>query len=289
MSADAAIRLDRVTVEYVAAGSISPNSYNNHRHTDDTFGLLLGSMEDDGFTTPILVDEESREIVDGEHRWLAWIILSHILRTDRELSDLNVQEIRQFRAEVKDQHSERIIEDTELPVIFVDFPPTQKRISGLRHNRARGYEDPDATADLMIDLLELGSLEEAQDALRISDADLAKMIPVLPPDELLAELDPGDGTDVASDEADSMTQAAVEERQKREEGGSAGAEEEKEKEPESGLGAKRYRLVCCFTGVEVETVKSVLGNAPTRNLLTMCQHMFTHQKLWTKIIRNGKR
>lgn len=279
MSAETVTRLERVTVEYVAADSVGPNDYNNHRYRDDQFCLLMASMDDDGFTTPILVDRASRRIVDGEHRWLAWIILSHVLRTNRTLGGMIYSEIRDLRQEVKELHSERIIEGTELPVVFVDYPPTQKRVSGLRHNWTRGYDDPDATNEIMIDILEFGQLEAAQKALQLSDVQLAKMIPELPPEAALGDLDLGEANDI--DLSAPMMSAAVEEITHRTPVDGLG-------EPaEPGPPKKPYRLVCRFTGAEAEAVRAVLGSAPTRNLLKVCQHMFTHQKQWAKILKNG--
>lgn len=117
--------LERLVVEYVAVDSIKPNSYNPNRQTERDFELLLLSMKEDGFTQPIVCQRESREIVDGEHRW----------RAGRHLGLEMV------------------------PVVFVDMTMEQMRISTLRHNRARGSEDIDLSTKVLQDLRELGALD----------------------------------------------------------------------------------------------------------------------------------
>src|SRR3954464_7927057 len=63
--------LTRLQIEYVPYDSIHPNTYNPNRQSDHDFELLLASITEDGFDQPILVHRESREIIDGEHRWRA--------------------------------------------------------------------------------------------------------------------------------------------------------------------------------------------------------------------------
>lgn len=59
--------LERLKIEYVSVDSIRPNDYNPNRQSDHEFELLLKSMQEDGFTQPILC-HKSRVFVDGEHR-----------------------------------------------------------------------------------------------------------------------------------------------------------------------------------------------------------------------------
>ena len=63
--------LKALEVSYVAHTDVKPNAYNPNRQSEHDFELLLRSMEDNGFTMPILVNKKTMEIIDGEHRWRA--------------------------------------------------------------------------------------------------------------------------------------------------------------------------------------------------------------------------
>jgi len=127
--------LKTLSVEYVPIADIHPNEYNPNRQSPREYELLLRSMEEDGFTQPILVQRGTQRIVDGEHRW-------------RAAHDLGY---------------------TEVPVVYVDMSPEQMRISTLRHNRARGSEDLDAVANVLRDLEQLGALDKAMDSLMLDE------------------------------------------------------------------------------------------------------------------------
>jgi len=135
-------KLERVKVEYVAINSIKANTYNPNRQGDKEFQMLKKSIKADGFTQPILVHRESREIIDGEHRW----------------------------------HAAKELGFEEIPVIFTDMTKEQMRIATLRHNRARGSEIPDLTAAVIKELEELGALEETKAELLLSDAEVDRLL-----------------------------------------------------------------------------------------------------------------
>jgi len=146
--------LKKLTVEFVNPETIYPNAYNPNRQSENDFELLLSSMQEDGFTQPILVQRKTREIIDGEHRW-------------RAAQRLGLKEI---------------------PVVFTDMTPEQMRISTLRHNRARGSEDIELTIQILQDLRELGALEHAIDSLGMSDKEINALIDDLPaPEKQAAE------------------------------------------------------------------------------------------------------
>ena len=52
----------------------------------------------------------------------------------------------------------------------------QRRIATMRHNRARGQDDTSEVAALMLDLEKLGALDWAQDALRLSDEEVRRLV-----------------------------------------------------------------------------------------------------------------
>lgn len=150
-------KLVHAQVEYVDISTIKPNNYNPNRQSDRDFELLCRSIEEDGFTQPIIVQKETREIVDGEHRWRALQTLGKL----------------------------------QAPVIFVDFTPAQMMVSTLRHNRARGNENINMAADVLRELQQLGKLDMAADSLMLDDVELKIMLQDIPASELVLRT-PGD-------------------------------------------------------------------------------------------------
>lgn len=135
-------QLKKLVVEYVPIESIRPNSYNPNRQDEETLSLLCKSIEEDGFTQPVVVQRSTGEIVDGEHRWRA----------------------------------ARMMKMAQIPVCFVDMTDEQMRIATLRHNRARGSEDAVLAVDVLRDLQQLGAIDWAQDSLQLGDEELNSLL-----------------------------------------------------------------------------------------------------------------
>jgi ParB/RepB/Spo0J family partition protein len=144
--------LKALVVEYVKVDELYPNAYNPNRQSEREFELLLKSMEEDGFTQPVIAQKKTKMIVDGEHRW-------------RAANRLGMKEI---------------------PVVFVDMTDAQMKISTLRHNRARGSEDIELTIKVLQDLRTLGALDHAVDSLNMSERELTTLIDDLSAPELMA-------------------------------------------------------------------------------------------------------
>lgn len=241
-----AVQLERLQVQYVATSSIGPNEYNPNRQSDHDFELLLKSMREDGFTQPVIVHEGSRQIVDGEHRW-------------RAAQVLGMQEI---------------------PVVMVDMTPEQMRIATLRHNRARGSEDVELTAQLLRDLEKLGALDWAQDSLMLDDVEMQLLIDdVSAPDALAGDeyseawvpsSDATEGlTTTTSGKDIAMTQQAAAQLRDREARIAAARTEEDRAAIRRDTSV--YRLSLVFTAGEAEVVKAVLEPEPAVRLLALCQ------------------
>jgi ParB-like chromosome segregation protein Spo0J len=256
--------LQRLEVTYVPLGSVHPNTYNPNRQSEHDFELLLRSMEEDGFTQPLVCLPDGT-IVDGEHRW-------------RAAQQLGLAEI---------------------PVVKVDMTPEQMRIATLRHNRARGSEDLDLSAQVLKDLQTLGALDWAQDSLLLSDAEMNRMLEEVPAPEALAaeEYSPAwepdrlgaadravmtEGTTEArvvkqASEGVHMTAlspAAIEASRQREAALNA-ARTREEREMAAEIGAL-YRLSLVFAGAEATLVQQVLGQHPAERLVTLCREVSAH-------------
>lgn len=132
----------RLETVLVPLGQLKPNAYNPNRQSDVEFELLLRSMEEDGFTQPILAQKGTNIIIDGEHRWRAATILNM----------------------------------SQVPVVFVEMTPEQMRVATLRHNRARGSEDMRYVAEVFRELQEMGGLDWAKDSLMLDDLDVDSLL-----------------------------------------------------------------------------------------------------------------
>jgi len=239
--------LERLAIEYVPIAAIHPNDYNPNRQSDHEYELLRRSVEEDGFTQPVLVAEDRETIVDGEHRWRVMQDLGH----------------------------------TEIPIVVVPMGIAQAKIATLRHNRARGSEDIELATDVLRDLERLGALDWAADSLDLSDAELQRLLDDIPAPEALAgetfgeawtpatgadhpgavgEVTPGtyvDSTDAGAASARDRQQALADARD--------------ESERTAILQDRRvYRLSLTFSGDESELVKTALGDRPAQRILEWC-------------------
>ena len=98
-----------MNVRMVPADKIVANDYNPNRMASPELKLLKISIEEDGYTQPIVnyynEDKDVDEVVDGFHRWLVNEMYFHL---------------------------------PALPVTVIDKPIDQRIASTIRHNRARG-------------------------------------------------------------------------------------------------------------------------------------------------------
>lgn len=240
-----AVALERLNVEYTSIDSLKPNTYNPNRQSDHDFELLLRSMEEDGFTQPIVVNNDF-VIIDGEHRW-------------RAASSLGIKEI---------------------PIVKVNMSKEQMRISTIRHNRARGSHDVQLEAEVLRDLQKLGAIDWAKDSLMLDDLELNRLISdVSAPDDLAGseyseswtptELKPEDtSTDGMAQSGTVKAIEAMREREKRIE--QAKTEEDKAKIRQEST---YYRLNLIFANEEAKIVKKVLGDTPAIKILELCQNL----------------
>ena len=278
-----ATRLQQLKVEYVPAASLSPNTYNPNRQSDHEFLLLLRSIDEDGFTQPIIVHRQSRQIVDGEHRWTGMIVHHYVTRGGTvPLASVPEEEIHAARArrlEVLREIGDALV----LPVVFVDMTPEQMRIATLRHNRARGSEDVELSAQVLRDLQEMGALQWAQDSLLLDDTEIQRLLQDIPAPEVLAAEQfstawaPGHEDTVEAQERERVdesimtaaTRQAVERQRELER-----RLKEAKTEEERALARQQlrvYRVTLVFTGDEADIVRKVLGNRPAEALLVLCR------------------
>jgi len=255
--------LATLNVEYVGVNDVYPNEWNPNRQSDHDFELLLKSMTEDGFTQPVVCirTEDGRvKIVDGEHRWRA----AHSLGFDA------------------------------IPVVITPMTEEQAKIATLRHNRARGSEDIDLTAELLRDLEKMGALDWAQDSLMLDDAELNKLLEDIAAPDALAGEDWSEAWEPSNEQEvspDSDMDTTTETREIQSGGGgtvaaaSSIAAVERQREREKQLAEAKtaeerqalrkdhdiFRLYLTFTGDEANLVKKILGNHAAEKVIEMCQ------------------
>jgi len=254
--------LKKLSVQYVPVTSIKPNPYNPNRQSPHEFELLCRSMQEDGFTQPVVALLLTKEflndpsfkghgfgvgdtvICDGEHRW-------------RAAMHLGLKEV---------------------PLVYVPMSPEQMRIATLRHNRARGSEDVELTAVVLRDLRELGALEWAQDSLMMEDVEIEKLLEdISAPDALAAEVyneawvPEGTKTGtvctagmLAGHTIDGTPTALLKAREQEAALAAAKSDEERKSiQKDSNV----YRLALMFSGEEAVLIKRVLGAKPALRVL----------------------
>lgn len=278
--------LERLKVEYVPVDFLKPNAYNPNRQTEQDFDLLIRSMEEDGFTQPILA-LPSGIIIDGEHRWRAAMHLGY----------------------------------EKVPVVFSDMGAEQMRIATLRHNRARGTEDIELTSQLLRDLEKLGALDYAKDELLLSDTEVQRLLTdtkavdalagkdytkaweyldansreALDEKMRMAEVEKSLGT-LASKKSDpnvikNASLAAAEKMAVYDERLRAAKNDEEEQLARDEVKFLPVRVAFSFIDTEFEFVQAVLGENPAEKLFQMCKVEFAEmvkrgeafdEELWDK-------
>tara|TARA_B100000902_G_C27318909_1_gene923042 strand:+ start:4333 stop:5265 length:933 start_codon:yes stop_codon:yes gene_type:complete len=259
--------LKELKVRYTALTDIQPNEWNPNRQSDHDFELLTKSMEEDGFTQPVVVVNNEKnpdykfKIVDGEHRWRAASALGY----------------------------------EEIPVIVVPMTEAQAKIATFRHNRARGSEDYELAASLMKDLEAIGALDWAQDSLMLSDVEIERMLEDAPVPDVLGDeewteaWEPESAGQSADGEMTDTVTTQVLEGSSGGEGkvitastvGAVNAQREKEKKIAEATTAEErqmikkdsdiFKIYLSFTGDEAVLVKEVLGDRAAEKLVELCQ------------------
>ncbi len=257
--------LKTLQVDYTTMDTIEPNEWNPNRQSDHDFELLTRSIEEDGFTQPIVVvNNESNpnykyKIVDGEHRW-------------RAASAMGFEEI---------------------PVVVVPMTEAQAKIATFRHNRARGSEDYELASSLMKDLESIGALDWAQDSLMLDQTEIDRMLEDAPVPDVLGEEEWTEAWEPASagETEDGELVESVE--TKVIDGSSQGkvitastasaiqAQRDLEKRKAEATTAQErqmiqkdndiFKIYLSFTGEEAVLVKEVLGDRAAEKLVELCQ------------------
>ncbi len=116
-------------VKWVSSDIVTANDYNPNSVAPPEMELLRTSIQADGYTQPIVGNEEDGKIVvvDGFHRH----------RVGKECSDVNLR-VHNF-----------------LPVVQIrseQVPRDHRMASTIRHNRARGKHKVEAMSDMVIEL-----------------------------------------------------------------------------------------------------------------------------------------
>ena len=116
-----------LNVRMVPAAKIVANDYNPNRMASPEMQLLKISIEEDGYTQPIVTyyneQKDVYEVVDGFHRYLCNELYFHL---------------------------------PMLPVVVIDKPIDQRIASTIRHNRARGTHQIVDMARIVCSLTEKG-------------------------------------------------------------------------------------------------------------------------------------
>ncbi len=255
------VKLAKLNIAYMDIDLLKPNDWNPNRQDEHDFELLCKSMEEDGFTQPIIIHSGTNIIVDGEHRWRAAKVLG-------------------FK---------------EIPVVKVDMPIEQMKLSTIRHNRARGHHDIELEAEILKDLEKLGALAWAQDSLMLSDKDLEKLLEDVEAPEVMANEDfsqswepvkvPKDTQNVentkvkdsgGNDILVSSTKESVDKMSKMEEEIKTAKLDEEKEMVKKKYEIQRYNLV--FAGEEVNIVTKILGKKPSEKVLELCKEKLQNEK-----------
>jgi len=134
-------------VVWVERNLLKPNDYNPNAVAPPELRLLKISILEDGWTQPIVCNEDNT-IVDGFHRWT--------VAGSKELVKLT---------------------DGKVPVVYVKLKDgAHKRMSTIRHNRARGTHAVLKMADIVEAMLAEGlCMEEICERLQMESEEVVRL------------------------------------------------------------------------------------------------------------------
>lgn len=121
------IEMPVLNVKMIAVEKIRANSYNPNSVASTEMRLLQKSIEEDGYTQPIVTyydkENDMYEVVDGFHRY----------------------KVGKERLKLK-----------KLPIVVIDKEIENRMASTIRHNRARGKHGIESMGDIVKNLVENG-------------------------------------------------------------------------------------------------------------------------------------
>lgn len=154
-----------LSVQLIHIGQISPNGYNPNKVAEKELRLLLESIQQDGYTMPIVVIRSEEEgkyvIVDGFHRYFTMVNSKALREKNHGFIPCSV------------------ISGEEADIIA----------STIRHNKARGKHNVMGDTNCIKQMLETRSESEVCKALGMSADDLQKYIVFTSPELMLKNFD----------------------------------------------------------------------------------------------------
>lgn len=134
------------TVQWIERDKLKANDYNPNKVAPPELKLLKISILEDGWTQPIVVLPDYT-IVDGFHRWT--------VSADKEVGELT---------------------DYKVPCVVIEVDKVHRKMSTIRHNRARGTHAVLPMADIVQSMIEDGvSQQEIEERLQMEDEEVLRL------------------------------------------------------------------------------------------------------------------
>lgn len=135
-------------IEWIDRDKLIPNNYNPNKVAPPELKLLKISILEDGWTQPIVCNNDYT-IVDGFHRWT--------VSGNKEVNKLT---------------------NGKVPVVILDrADENHKRMSTIRHNRARGTHGVLEMSKIVIDMSENGATgEEIMKRLQMEKEEVVRLL-----------------------------------------------------------------------------------------------------------------
>ena len=153
--------------EWVDPDEIEPNDWNPNELSEDEFVRLVQSIEDNGWTMPIVVRAGDNYIIDGEHRWMA---AQHI----EEDPDLTPEGVPSHY----------------VPVYGISVGEEQAKLATVQHNRVRGEVRVDRLTEYLNSLDDRGVLDEVHERIGVDEETISSLLRDIEPPELPDETMP---------------------------------------------------------------------------------------------------
>lgn len=211
-------------VEWVPRDAIHPNDWNPNEMPEKRREALAQSIEDNGWTQPIVVHAEDNYIIDGEQRWA--------VAEDFDDPDLTPPDVP----------------PNYVPVFGVVVDEDHARLATVQHNRARGSISEHGAEEFLSELQELDVLDTAGDRITFNSESL---------NDLLAEFGETGVEDVELGEP-TEPEVVDDESDEDSEGAESGAESE-ESEPDPTPEMTEYPSLAARNAERTRVFREVLS------------------------------
>lgn len=146
---------ETLNCQWVPRDSIEPNEWNPNEMEQEERDMLRNSIQNQGWTQPIVVHAEDMYIIDGEQRWT--VAGSEEIQENEDLTPESVPA-------------------GHVPVFGITIEEDEAKVSTIQHNRAKGFVEYDSLYDYFEEFQQQDALDELSSELQLDDEQVLRIV-----------------------------------------------------------------------------------------------------------------